>query len=412
MHPSLTPPSFAVETFVGSHSHLPGNEPTPNHFHPHKSSQHKTLPVPSANDAKRAETNTVNYNYLNAMEHPALFGVQQTSIPKTSELLDRVINNVSNYALAYPLSGESVVPRKYGTQVQTDKGMYYSGKDQALGSNYFLPLGKCGKNSESGCAGEKKMVYLRDIPSGSVPLLGNTTIQSITGCDIQGLTEGRGLVPGMLEDLSDLIDVGGPNSVGDKCRRIRLPVGAHIYDPKMKCVLDYSRINTKTSMEGKHQETLRQVRANCGNSGYDNKTWWYEEHCSPSYNNCSTLTDISGKPSQHESQCIPKPKPSFNVPNPARPHEPQIKSIEAFEEEHIEKPVANTINTNTEATTQPKNDILASQNWSVSESERVADVLSELPEKQTYFTRFQLQLVLYIVVCGLLCYVCLKVYHN
>ena len=318
------------ETFIDKHSHRLSADAIPNHFHPHKPEMHKTLRAPSANDSKRVDKNTGNYNYLNAMEYPALFGVQQTTVPKTSEFIDRVLNNVSNYALAYPLSGESVVPRKYGIQVQTEKGMFYNGKDQALGANYFVPLGKCGADSAPGCAGEKKMVYIRDIPTGSIPLLGNTTIHSITGCDIPGLTKGRGLVPGMLEDLSDMVDIGGPNSVGEKCRRIRLPVGAHIYDPQMKCELDYSRINSKKSMEGKHQETLRQVRINCGNPGHKNKTWWYEEHCSPSYNNCSTVIDIDGKHSLHESRCLPKAKPSFNLPNPARPREPQIKSIEAF----------------------------------------------------------------------------------
>lgn len=412
MHPSpTTASSTTIETFGGSHSHTPNDDSIPNHFHPHRPTQHKQLRTPPANDAKRVDDNTVKYNYLNAMEYPSLYGVQQTTIPKTSELIDRVINNVSNYALAYPLSGESIVPRKYGVQVQTEKGLFYTGKDQALGSNYFIPLGKCGTDSESGCGGEKKMVYIRDIPSGSVPLFGNTTMHSITGCDIPGLTKGRGLVPGMLEDLSDLIDVGGPNSVGDKCRRIRLPVGAHIYDPKMKCELDYDRINTKNSMEGKHQEIMRQVRNNCGNAGHENKTWWYEEHCSPSYNNCTTLNDIKGEQSRHESQCIPKAKPSFNVPNPARPREPQIKSIEAFDGSILETPATkNPTNANNKTTTDTKQKkTLSVQTHKLSDS-TIQRVVGESLDVRNPFTRFQLQLFLYCALCALVCYVGWKVY--
>ena len=326
-------PQTIVEPFVEYHKHTPKHvDNVPNHHHPHRPNLHDdNMAPPSAIDAHRVANNTHNYRILNAMEYPALFGVQQRTMPKTSLFIDRVLDNVSNYALAYPMAGENVVERPYGVQVQTKKGMFYAGKDQSLGSNYFVPLGVCGDESEAQCKGKPKMVYIRNIPTGRVPLLGNISMDSLTGCNIEGITNGKGLVPGMLEDISDIADFGGPNSVGEKCRRIRLPVGTHIYDSKMKCELDYTKIDNKQTLESRHQETLRQVRDNCpNNSGINNKTWWYEEHCSPSFNNCSKVDDLKGSIENKEGTCIPKAKPSFYVPGtekPSDPHEPKIKSI-------------------------------------------------------------------------------------
>lgn len=301
----------------------------PNHFHPHNIELHNTnMKPPSAIDPHRIADNTVNYNALNAMEYPALYGAQQRTIPKMSGFIQRVLDNVSNYALTYPLSGESAVnSRPNGVQVQTEKGMFYAGKDQTLGSNYFVSLGKCNNESDDGCKGEKRMVYIRNIPTGSIPLLGNVTMHAVTGCNLEGISNGQGLVPGMLEDISDIVDVAGENSSGEKCYRVRLPVGSHIYDDKMKCELDYDKINSKQTVESRHQETLRQVETNCGNSGIENKTWWYEEHCSPSVNHGSKPQNlIGGDKENHENNCVPKAKPSFSVPGASKQVTP-IKNI-------------------------------------------------------------------------------------
>lgn len=328
-----------LEAFSVYHKHTPDHvDNVPNHHHPHRPDLHDaTMAAPPADDAHRVENNTYNYDILNAMEYPALFGVQQTTVPPMSLFIDRVLDNVDNYALAYPMAGSSVIARPYGVQIQTDKGMFYAGKDQALGSNFFMPLGECGQGSDPVCKGKPKMVYIRNIPTGGVPLMGNASMHSVTGCNIEGVTNGKGLVPGMLEDLSDMVDVGGPNSVGERCRRVRLPVGTHIYDPAMKCELDYTKINDKQTMESKHQELLRQVRENCNNIGTNNKTWWYEEHCSPSFNNCSDVTDLKGSLENQEGVCIPKAKPSFNLPDTNNPHAPQIPSLrepEPFRSQH------------------------------------------------------------------------------
>lgn len=317
-----------VEAFRVYHKHTPDHvDDVPNHHHPHRPELHDdTMTPPPTENAHRVENNTYNYNILNAMEYPALFGVQQTTVPRMSLFIDRVLDNVDNYALAYPLAGNSLLERPNGVQIQTEKGMFYAGSDQSLGSNFFMPLGECGHASDPVCKGKPKMVYIRNIPTGGVPLMGNVSMHSVTGCNIEGVTNGKGLVPGMLEDISDMVDVGGPNSVGEKCRRVRLPVGAHIYDPAMKCELNYTKINNKQTMESKHQELLRQVRENC-----DNKTWWYEEHCTPSFNNCSDV-DIKGSVENQEGTCIPKAKPSFNLPDADKPHAPQIPRMREVEE--------------------------------------------------------------------------------
>ena len=270
---------------------------------------------PPARDSKRIENNTVKYNILNAMQYPKLYGVQQTTIPKTSGFIQTVLDNVDNYAIGYPLGGRTMQRRPDGTQVPTEQGMFYTGADLSLGSNYFIPLGKCGQGSDPQCVGKNKMVYLRNIPTGYIPLLGNVSMYSITGCDIEGVTNGLGTVPGMLEDLSEFADIGGPNIVGDTCRRIRLPVGSKIYDSQMQCNLDYAKINSKPTLQGRLQETHRQVQSNCGDTGENNNTWWYEEHCTPSYNNAvhPSLLNPLNPNTNHESVYIPMPKPLANV---------------------------------------------------------------------------------------------------
>lgn len=134
-----------------------------------------------------------------------------------------------------------------------------------MGSNYFIPIGKCSEDSEGSCKGKNRWVYIRNIPTGKNPLFGNKRFKDILGCDIQGLTEGRGLVPGIFEDLSDiqpfnLIDnAAGKGNFGDmKCKSTSLPVGAHIYDPRMQC----------------KDPTFRSC---------SKETWWMEERCTPSF---------------------------------------------------------------------------------------------------------------------------------
>ena len=205
-------------------------------------------------------------------------------------------------------------------------GQFYIGQtDLSLGANHFVELGVCGDESEDGCAGKPRSVYVKDIPSGRIPLLGNVSFGSITGCS-SGLTDSRGLVPGMLEDLSEFapgnfgLNLGGKgNFGGSKCKRISLPVGSHIYDPSMKCEYDYSLINKQNTLEGRQQEQRRQVYMNCdlpyspSPSPELSKTWWYQEVCSPSYNDGVDMKDVLlNNIEEGESAVLPQPKPTFN----------------------------------------------------------------------------------------------------
>jgi hypothetical protein len=299
----------------------------------------------SETDPYRAENNTSKYNAINAMQSPSLYGTI-SRVPKPSTLLDRELTNLQNYALAYPISGEAVLNVSPGelfpdgsTFVRdsaghakavetavvmpsgTTTGQFYMGKDKSLGSNYFVNLGKCGASSGGGCGGKDRMVYLRNIPTGQVPMLGNNSFGSATGCR-GGFTSGRGILPGMLEDISELMPNNlmsnlsdGGNFGGTKCRRIKLPVGTHLYDPSMKCELDYTKINAYPSLAGRQQETKRQVEANCVDNSDTpklGKTWWFEEQCSPSYETAVQLDDIALQPGSGESNRIPSAVPLFD----------------------------------------------------------------------------------------------------
>jgi hypothetical protein len=241
---------------------------------------------------RQKRINTDRYNIFNAMKCPEALddgiplppAVESTSI-KVTPVIQKEVYNFMNYAAAYPLSGVHTEVQN-GEIKQTPNGPFYAGKDYALGSNYFMPLGHCNDKSEDNCKGKNRYVYIRNIPTGRIPLIGNLSFHSLTGCNIPGITEGRGLVPGMLEDLSDiqplnLLDnlVGNGNLGNYKCKKKEYPVGTHIYDPKMKC-----------------------------NPGEDcvNKSWWMEKRCTPSYKYLKKST--SGR-----SQKFPLAKPLFEL---------------------------------------------------------------------------------------------------
>ena len=241
---------------------------------------------------KRREQNTNKYNIFNAMKCPKLFGKDMSAV----NVVTTTVDNLSAFATGYPLSGmDYEVP--YGKTVETDTGPFYAGRDYALGSNYFIPIGNCDATSEDNCAGKNRYVYLRNIPTGKIPLIGNISFHGLTGCNLPGVTEGRGLLSGMLEDVSDIQPLsllenlgGGGNYGGSKCKRVTLPVGTHIYDPKMQCK---------------------------PNEDCSKKSWYLETRCSPSYKYMKTAT--TGR-----AQKFPGAKPLFNlesfVSDSGRPH--------------------------------------------------------------------------------------------
>lgn len=297
-------------------------------------------------DPYRIPNNTSKYNALNAMQYPYLYG-PVSSVPPLGTMIDRELNNLQNYALAYPISGEAVisvdVQELYPGKkiIRTDKGIgkavettvqispeskplsaqfYVGDTDLSLGSNNFVELGVCGPESDDGCAGERRMVYLRNIPTGEIPLFGNVSFESITGCN-GGFTAGRGLIPGMLEDISELAPnnfmanlSGDGNFGGDKCKRLKLPVGSHIYDSSMKCILDYDKINRENTLQGRLQRTYSQVENNCPTKGKNpnlSKTWWFEEHCTPSYETAVPVIEIDADYANGETNMIPVAEPLF-----------------------------------------------------------------------------------------------------
>ena len=118
-------------------------------------------------------------------------------------------------------------------------GVTLEGKDIALGSNYFMPSGTCDNETSSDeCKGEKRYIYVRNIPTGIIPPL-NVSFYSATGCNLTGLTEGRGIVPGLFEDVYDMNPVEIARAVtkngnlgSNTCKKMTLPVGSSIYDKK------------------------------------------------------------------------------------------------------------------------------------------------------------------------------------
>jgi len=142
---------------------------------------------------------------------------------------------------------------------------FQNGKDIALGSNYFLRArNNCDtENSDPKCQGKPKYIYVRNIATGTIPPL-NLSFYNATGCNLTGITEGRGLVPGMFEDIYDVnpIEVakgssGYGNLGSDVCKEMTLPVGKNIYNPAK-----------------------------------ENKTWIYETKCTPGFH---TMTETTSK---------------------------------------------------------------------------------------------------------------------
>lgn len=320
-----------------------------------------TTPLPA--DVYRIPNNTTKYNALNAMQYPYLYG-PISSIPPMGDLIDRELNNLQDYALSYPISGKAEInidPQELypgQTIVRTNNGIgkavetsvkitpdapatpaqfYVGDTDLSLGSNHFVELGVCGPESEDGCAGEKRMVYLRNIPTGEIPLFGNVSFESVLGCT-GGFTAGRGTIPGMLEDISELAPsnfvsnvYGKGNFGGNKCRRLKLPVGAHIYDSSMKCKLDYNEINQQNTLQGRLQMTHKQVENNCpaGENPQLSKTWWFEEQCTPSFETAVRVDDIDADFSNGETNLIPVAEPQF-YQDSVQPI-PSIGTTESFE---------------------------------------------------------------------------------
>ena len=196
-------------------------------------------------------------NVYNQMKCPKL--IQNPMNVGVLSVVDSALNGATNYMIAYPFSG---VNPDYPQGAIQPNG-FYEGPDQSMSSNYFAPIGLCDtKTSTPDCAGKRRWVYIRNIPTGKVPLFFNANFHDLTGCNMAGLTEGRGLAGGLAEDISDiqpfaLLEAAqGKGNYGSfTCKPVTYPVGSSIYDMKMQ-----------------------------------GTSWDYETKCSPSYHYLKTAT--------------------------------------------------------------------------------------------------------------------------
>jgi len=203
-----------------------------------------------------ARTNSV----YNQMKCPQSNGISISKGAKFDKIMDSVIHNGVNYAVAYPFSGVNTDYKKGATQ----KNGFYDGWDYALGSNYYYELGMCNDNTgDAVCRGKPRWVYVRNIPVGKAPLMLNASFEGITGSNLAGMTENRGIVGGLLEDISDIQPLAVMEAATQQgnygthtCKVMNYPVGTNIYDDQMK-----------------------------------RKTWDMESRCSSSYFNLETSTN-------------------------------------------------------------------------------------------------------------------------
>jgi len=174
-------------------------------------------------------------NTYNQMKCPNLIGSINNV---TFSSLNKIIDNMQAYTITYPISGYN----PYAISQGLDDRRFYRGPDYALGSNYFIESGDvCDtEKSDPECQGKPRYIYVRNIPTGKIPLLGNISMEGITECNLEGLSESRGILPGILEDLSDI----NPNEIGlalakegnigsPVCHKKEYPVGSNIYDKSM-----------------------------------------------------------------------------------------------------------------------------------------------------------------------------------
>jgi len=70
----------------------------------------------------------------------------------------------------------------------------------AYGNNFFLQSGKCSTSTatEPACRGEDRYLFVRNIPSGRIPCIGDP------GISLDGGVGARGIIPGIMEDVVEM----------------------------------------------------------------------------------------------------------------------------------------------------------------------------------------------------------------
>lgn len=232
---------------------------------------------------------TNKHNVINAMQCPNLLGSPH-NVKKASDVLYKVKDNLENYALAYPIAGTGSLNER-NIIANTSKGPYYQGKDRTLGSNYFLKMGKCGNDSDVECKGKDRYVYIRNIPKGGF-------FHRMTKCNIEGVTNGQGLIPGIIEDVTEVLSMGDAVSEKDgsfgsnKCSLREGRVGKNINDGAMQCTYS-STLNTPS------YDKLYQ----CLYKENPPKSWWVEKRCTPQTKDyVESYDNIEAKSSQQSAR--------------------------------------------------------------------------------------------------------------
>lgn len=276
---------------------------------------------------------TSQYDYINAMLAPDLCPTPTSYKDMSIDCMTTdPLANFDRYAVAYPITGVPIDDKDAAKSGSVDAKGFYSGPDFALGSNYFENLGKCGPDSVPECVGKDRAVYIRNITTGSIPLFGNVSLAEMTGTS-QGVLASKGIIPSALDvgvsafgpqNIAKNVFESKGNFGGSKCRRVKLPVGAHIYDPKMKITLDYDAINrcvggVPPDLATRQYRTrlqinrgLKGIDATGGNTGKP-KTWWYEEQCTPSYNWTIQPPGLVGDENNGESTYLPSAEPLLEI---------------------------------------------------------------------------------------------------
>lgn len=272
-----------------------------------------SLTPPTMNSGIIINQLQAEYNGINAMNTPQVKGTPSKCNISYDRLVNNPIHNFDDYGIAYPITGQLAIPSdKLGGEGQSVAANgFYQGTDYSLGSNYYSVMGTCGPDSTPECQGKDRSVYIRNITTGSPPILGDMSLAKLTNSPND--LASNGILPTMLDNISTFLPGNLIENVfqntgnfgGSKCQRVKLPVGAHLYDLSMKVPLDYCKINQcdengqPPSLEVRQQRTLDQVHTwvlgvPYGGTGKppdptdpatvaNRRSWWFEERCSPSF---------------------------------------------------------------------------------------------------------------------------------
>tara|TARA_B100001093_G_C26797467_1_gene1001804 strand:+ start:697 stop:1410 length:714 start_codon:yes stop_codon:yes gene_type:complete len=170
------------------------------------------------------EENIQDYRYTDHIRENNMVDFDPDKMKVTETITDNV-DKMINYSMGYFIAG-----------IDLDR------KNLELGTNYFLDTNmKCSPETSSDeCKNKPRYTYIRNIPTGTLPIA-EVGLFEATRCNLTGIVEARGIIPGMIEDVYDLspgellnmssgVESSNSNH-GNSCRKVTLPVGYNIYNP-------------------------------------------------------------------------------------------------------------------------------------------------------------------------------------